>query len=44
MQYEGSCHCGQIAFVVEAAEPITDPYGNVSAHPGDSRSCKDNYT
>ena len=24
MQYEGSCHCGQIAFVVEAAEPITD--------------------
>lgn len=24
MQYEGSCHCGQIAFVVEADAPITD--------------------
>lgn len=24
MQYEGSCHCGQIAFVIQAEEPIAD--------------------
>lgn len=24
MQYQGSCHCGNIAFTVEAAEPITE--------------------
>ncbi|MCC7635055.1 GFA family protein [Stenotrophomonas rhizophila] len=24
MQYEGSCHCGQIAFVVEATDPIAE--------------------
>lgn len=24
MQYQGSCHCGNIAFSVEAAEPITE--------------------
>ncbi len=24
MQYEGSCHCGQIAFAVQADAPITE--------------------
>lgn len=24
MQYEGSCHCGRIAFTVQADEPVTE--------------------